>query len=67
MNVALAFGWSSIIISTSLTAVRIVEYYTFLDPTKLWAYNYCMHLPFVETQRDSQVEIYNVAHFFIKF
>ena len=63
MNVAVAFGWSSVVLSTSLTAIRIVEYYTLLDPSELWAYNYCMHLPFLETQRHSLVEIHAVTHF----
>ena len=31
--------------------VPTASYYLFLDPDELWTYNYCMHLPYVETER----------------
>ena len=55
MNVATAFCWTGIIISACLTGLHVSEYYVFLDPAELWAYNYCMHLPFVELHRHSKV------------
>ena len=51
IRMASIIGWTTAITSASVTTIHIVHYYLFLDPDELWTYNYCMNLPFVETER----------------
>ena len=51
IRMASIIGWTTAAISAAVTTARIAHYYLFLDPDELWTYNYCMHLPYVETER----------------
>ena len=57
--------WTTVVGSASVTAVHVAHYYLFLDPDELWTYNYCMHLPFVETDRRSIVDSFMVLSLFL--
>ena len=51
IRMASIIGWTTAAISAAVTTARIAHYYLFLNPDELWTYNYCMHLPYVETER----------------
>ena len=51
IRMASIIGWITAATSAAVTTARIAHYYLFLDPDELWTYNYCMHLPYVETER----------------
>ena len=51
IRMATIIGWTTAIMSALVTTIHIAEYYLFLKTEELWTYNYCMHLPFVETER----------------
>ena len=51
IRMATIIGWTTAIMSALVTTIHIADYYLFLNPDELWTYNYCMHLPYVETER----------------
>ena len=65
IRMASIIGWTTAATSASVTAVHVAHYYLFLDPDELWTYNYCMHLPVVETEREGESAIQSISRWVV--